>query len=198
MNFRKRFKKVKNIIIVILMTSLIGLTIAYAALVRKLGLSKLSQDNLLRGKDFDIHFSEVSCSPTGNARITSPLVLTSSTQLSGLVGAFYNPGDSIVCTFYVENTGSYDAYLNGYLKQDPIYSITYVGDESDKALVLGHINYTLVYADTNTEPKEYDSLNINERRLMRLTLGLDTSLKEYPKNDVYISNFSTSMLYTQK
>ena len=197
-----RTEKGKNILLIVLMTGLIFLTIAYASLVQRLDIKSSA---VIKNKDtsWDVHFRTVECTPTGTAEVTSPLSPSASntTELSGLVATFKSPGDSVVCTFYVENSGDIDAKVTAFNIQDSNYTITYTGSgdnkTADEALVNGMINYSLVYDDNNAVPAVDDQLNSKATRKLRLTLSLSDSLNELPEKSVEITNFNSYIIYGQ-
>jgi hypothetical protein len=192
----------KNLILIILLIGVITMTVAYANLSQRLNI-KSSAKVQSKSTSWDVHFKNVSCTGTGYAVVTSPLAPTTgnTTELSGLVATFRAPGDSVSCTFYVENSGEIDAAITSFAKQDSTKTITYTGSGStkaaDEALINGKITYSLVYVDNNKEPAIGDVLASSATRQLKLTLSLPSTMTSLPTNDVTITNFASYIIYGQ-
>jgi hypothetical protein len=193
----------KNLLLIILIVGIVTMTIAYAVLSQQLDI-KSSAVVQNKATSWDVHFKNVSCTASNYAEVTHPLEPASAntTLLSGLVATFKAPGDSVTCTFYVENSGEINAAITEYQKQDPTKTITYTGSgdnkTADEQLVTNKILYSLVYATDNSELQVGDQLNASQSKQLKLTLTLDSNLTSLPTNDVTISNFSTYIIYGQR
>ena len=193
-------EKIKNILLIILMTALISLSIAYATLTQYL---YINSQATIKGVDagWKVEFTAATCHATGNAAITHDFNL-SSTELSGLVYKITAPGDSIVCNVTVSNNGHIPAKLSSFTVQDG--NLTYVGTgaskTADEAIVNGKIQYSIVYAEGDPRagqaPTMNDFLPVGGYRNLVLTATYPVG-ENLPERDVVVSGFKSTFLYVQ-
>lgn len=193
-------EKIKNILLVILMTALITLSIAYATLTQYL---YINSQVTVKGAEagWKVEFTAATCHATGSAAITHDFDLNS-TELSGLVYKITVPGDSIVCNITIANNGYIPAKLSSFTKQDG--NLTYVGTgeskTADEAVVNGKIQYSIVYAEGDPRagqvPTMNDALPVGGYRNLVLTATYPSS-ESLPERDVTISGFKSTFLYVQ-
>ena len=201
--------RTKNILLIVLLVAVLTLSISYAALSQTLYINSTA---VIGGSNtnWKILFTSANCSGTGYANVTQQFSGTNSTVLSGLIGTIRAPGDSIRCNLTVSNQGSIDATMSDFTLQDG--SLTYQGTTgdtktSDEQKVNGKLVYTLVYATGDTEATHTpdgstatvnDDLAHGASRDMVLTITYPLTETELPVNDVTISGFKTTLVYTQK
>ena len=106
----------KNIILLILGLSLLGITVAYASLSTRLNISGRSSVPLTT---WDLQFEGISDASPANTTLSEPntavlninSIQTNSTKIEKLVVDLKKPGDVAVLSFGIRNTGSINAKL---------------------------------------------------------------------------------------
>lgn len=100
-------RKNRKLIITALAIALVSTTVAYAALQTSLNISgSISR----RGGSWGQRFSNLRCTTEGSSNSVVNVTSSNGTNLS-FSGDFGNVGDTISCTFNLENTGSLPANL---------------------------------------------------------------------------------------
>lgn len=109
----------KIIAVVALVVAVLGLSLGFAAFSNTLTISSSAYVSP-SSENFKVSFStsatavgatgSLTGTPTGTA--TAGTATLSGTTISGIKGNFKTPGDTVKYTFYVHNTGEYDAFLN--------------------------------------------------------------------------------------
>lgn len=194
-------EKTKNILLGVLLVAVLTLTVAYASLsanlyVRSTGKVEGASTN------WKVEFTEVSCTASGYAAVTHTLDLNA-TELSGLIATFKAPGDSVECTFNVENKGQIAAKLQAFTAQGGTLTYTGTGTTktADEQLVNGKIVYSLVYGSTDAKagqaPAANDALAVGQSRPLKLTMTYPSTETSMPQNDVTVSGFESTFLYVQ-
>ena len=111
-------KTSKIIAIVALVVAVLGLSLGFAAFSNTLTISSSAYVSP-SDENFKVNFSTgttagltgaLTGSASGAASVESATL--TGTTLSGIKANFSTPGDTVTYTFYVHNTGEYDAYLN--------------------------------------------------------------------------------------
>ena len=209
---QQKNEKVKNIVLIVLLVSVIALSIAYAALSATL---TINATGIVKGNgnNWDIEFvktatdsdaTHMTCVAGGYATVTTqPTII--STSFSGLRAEFKTPGDSVVCKWNVENNGQIDAYLKTLTKPTDaqlVCSGSGASQSADEAAVCGNIHYTLTYdpsgAITPGTSSTGDALNPGQDQGLILTIKYDENASTLPANDVTVTGFDTIFLYEQK
>lgn len=202
--------KVKNIILVVLVIGLVGMTIAYAALTQTL---YIRDNEVTITTDWNVHFANTAghtnavASSTGGGATTAIVnqqpTLTS-TVISGLRATFRKPGDKVVYQFDIVNEGGIDAKLQSATLTTPTCTST---DQTVSSATLAtfceKINYTIVYTGTSDAPATNDDLlatSPDNVRHCTLTVELDpnTEITDIPNGDITVSNIEATFLYVQK
>ena len=202
--------KVKNIILVVLVIGLVGMTIAYAALTQTL---YIRDNEVTITTDWNVHFANTAghtsavASSTGGGATTAVVnqqpTLTS-TVISGLRATFRKPGDKVVYQFDIVNEGGIDAKLQSATLTTPTCTSTdQTVSSSTLATFCEKINYTIVYTGTSDAPSTNDDLlatSPNNVRHCTLTVELDpsTEITDIPNGDITVSNIEATFLYVQK
>lgn len=168
--------KVKNVLLLVLVIGLVGMTSAYAILSQNLSIRSTAS---VTGGSWDVHIENLSgptysstkygntsaaTGATGTAdtdavkTVVAPTVGTAS--ISGLEIAFTKPGVSVSYTFDLVNAGTIDAILDEYSiagrTGEGAFTCTSAATDADKkaadeALVCGHLTYTLKYSTGDTQ-----------------------------------------------
>lgn len=187
--------KVQNIVLGALFICLITLTIIYARLTQRLD---IKADNSLKSAKWNIHFENLNSSVIGKAKLSSNnqlAIMNDSTTISGSVGDLYLPGDTIIYTFDIVNSGN----LPGILGFDPTIGTPECSslDIDSSKNVCDNVEYTLTYAD-GTLIKAGDYLDSGEKKAAKLTLSLKETMFLVPSKDVSITNIAATLFYNQK
>lgn len=180
----------KEILIAILIMGIISMTIVYANFTRRLQIVNFASVN---DTNWDIHFENLHQVPnsTNSAAqvITPPNISEGKTIISGLDVNFLKPGDYVTYTFDIVNTGDLDAKLYNYEKSTPTC-------EPANA-VCNSIIYTLKYTD-GSNIKVSDTLKVNQRRNLTLTIKLADEVTFMPNEKIEISNINAVFDYVQE
>lgn len=187
--------KVQNIVLGALFICLITLTIIYARLTQRLD---IKADNSLKSAKWDIHFENLNSNTIGRATLSKAdqlKIIDNSTTISGSVGNLYLPGDTIIYTFDIVNSGTLPAVL-GF---DPTIGTPECSslDIDSSKNVCDNVEYTLTYAD-GTLIKAGDYLDSGEKKAAKLTLSLKETMSLVPSKDVSITNIAATLFYNQK
>ena len=187
--------RVRNVVLGVLAVSLIGLTVAYAQLTQRLNINGTAKS---KSNTWDIHFENLNSSVIGKAKLSSNnqlAIMNDSTTISGSVGDLYLPGDTIIYTFDIVNSGN----LPGILGFDPTIGTPECSslDIDSSKNVCDNVEYTLTYAD-GTLIKAGDYLDSGEKKAAKLTLSLKNSMSAVPSAEVDITNIAAVLNYNQK
>lgn len=207
--------KVKNIILVVLVIGLVGMTIAYAALTQTL---YISDNQVTISTDWNVHFANTwghtdavasSTGATTTATINQQPTLTA-TRISGLRATFRKPGDKVTYQFDIVNEGGIDAKLSSASYDTPVCTSTDPNVTSQQlTTICSRINYSIVYTGTSTAPAQNDDLLVYDEndsstnaniRHCTLTVELDpnTEASEIPAADITVSSLGATFVYIQK
>lgn len=196
----RKNEKTRGILLLVLMTFLITLSIAYATLTQYLYInSEATVVGLSKG--WRVEFTAVSCRATGRASILQDFTMNT-TVLSGLRSNFAAAGDSIICDIKVTNNGYVNAKLASFHIQDGSLTYTGSGDNktADEALVTGKLQHNIVYGTGDVRaglaPAADDTLPSGVTRDLVLTITYP-STATLPENDVVVEGLSTTFLYVQ-
>lgn len=184
----------KSLFLIVLLVSVFGLGIAYALLSTTLTISGTTS---VSAATWDIHFSNLNASSTGDATYTLPQ-FTSTTALTDYEIVLTKPGDSVTFTFDIINAGTISSAISSLVKGTP--SCSGIAGSStgttDGPIVCNNLSYTFTYSD-NTVVNVGDTLNKGETKSVKLTLSYNSSATQVPANDVAISNLDITMIYSQ-
>ena len=156
----------KNIILIILGISLLGITVAYASLSTRL---TINGNASVPQTTWDIVFEDFSNTSPDNTALEEPntgvvkSVTTSATKITNLVADLKKPGDVVVYSFDIRNRGTIDSRLQPFTNsincttQNACSNITYTvvcKDGSNNTVNNGYVlrkntevncNLTLLY-----------------------------------------------------
>ena len=189
-------KGFKILAIVALCVAVAGLSVAYAALSETLNISGTAKVGATSA-NWNVHFANGSCNKTGGA--TAGAITATGTQVTLGESTFTAPGDSVVCTFDVTNTGTINAKVQT-VNIPTASSFTYTGSGdaklTDENLVKGNMEYTVTYADGTPIAAE-DTLDKGVTKNLKLTLTYKATATSLPQAEVSISNIVGTIVYKQ-
>ena len=142
----------KNMILIILGVSLLGITVAYASLSTRLN---INGNTNVPNTTWDIHFEDFSDASPQNTTLEEPntgvlntnSIITDSTKITKLEADLKKPGDVVVYAFDIRNDGSIDAKLQTFTNaltctnQSACSNITYTvacKDSSNNTITNGY------------------------------------------------------------
>ena len=182
-------KDYKEILIAILIMGIVSMTIVYANFTRRLQIVSTAKVNDTK---WDIHFENLVKHPSTDGYaaevISEPAISEGRTIISGLNVLLNKPGDYVTYTFDIYNAGDLDAKLYSYIKSTPICNPSHT--------ICNSVSYTLKYTNGD-RIKVSDTLKINERKNVTMTIKLDNSVTNMPNQRIEISNLDAIFDYVQ-
>ena len=182
-------KEYKDILIAVLILGIVSMTIVYANFTRRLQITNFAK---ISNTNWDIHFENLqknaSLTTSSVEIISEPSISTGRTIISGFDANFAKPGDKVTYTFDIVNAGDLDAKLYNYVKSAPIC------EPSNS--ICNSIVYTLKYTNGN-EIKTSDTLKVNERKNVTMTIGIDNTATNIPTEVIQVSNINAVFDYIQ-
>ena len=222
-----RDKKITIALIVILLISVIGLGIAFAAFSQTL---TINGSGTVESSSWSVVFEGADGSNTIGAptltgtatEVTHPTIKNNSTEISNYEVTLKTPGDSVTYNFKIHNKGDYAANLTSLTvagvnrPAEPVSYTNLVKNKSDNPpACLGAMNYSFYYTSDNLSVGQYpgrDCLEPGESE--EVTLKIIFNEYDYPqevldyyekyrngylpKTDLVLDNLGISATYTQK
>lgn len=189
-------KGFKVLAIVALCVAVAGLSVAYAALSETLNITGTAKVGSV-ASNWNVHFNDGTCTKTGGA--TAGTLTANGTQATLSQSTFTAPGDSVTCTFDVQNSGTINAKVSS-VTIPLASSFTYTGSgdskTADEALVKENMEYTLTY-DDGSAIAENDALNAGDSKTLKLTLTYKSGATSLPVADVDITDITSTLVYAQ-
>lgn len=186
-------EKVKNTLLVVLTTGLVGMTIAYATFTSQL----LIKDNdIIIGNDsWDIHFANGKpMVPYGNTEVIREPDLSNS-LITNLSAKFNAPGDYVEYNFDIKNAGSLDAVLGSIVYSVPTCTSS-ITDEA--SAVCEKFSYKVINNQTHEEFKMGDQLPKGSSVPATLKISYDSGTTIDLTEPVLIKGFSILFTYYQQ
>lgn len=179
----------KDILIAILIMGVVAMTVVYANFTRRLQIVSIAQIN---DTNWDIHFENLVKVPNsgGDAAVvvSEPTISEGRTIISGLDVTMVKPGDYVTYTFDIVNAGELDAKLYNYIKSTPVCT--------PYNSICDSIIYTLKYTDGSPIGVS-DTLKVNERKNVTMTIKLDNSVTSMPSQKTNLSSIDAVFDYVQ-
>ena len=180
----------KDFLLIILITCLTSLSIAYATISTTLVIT----NNLsIRANKWDIHFENLEQDKItgGNTAsiINNAVIEKDTTKISGLEVSFKKPGDFISYTFDIKNAGE----INARLTTLDIGVPTCTPSNS----ICSDIEYTLKYAD-GSDIRVSDMINRGQSKKVRLTIAYKLTSTQSLDADVDVNGLDATFVYTQE
>lgn len=194
-------RKLKLMVTIALIVSVLALSVAYAAysatlLISGTVIAKKTSDT------WNVHFEapdgETTLIPTlgGNAKVTSKASLTE-TSISNFEVTFYAPGDSITYNFDVKNTGSVDATLNKITMGSLTCSVSGQSDSNSEAVQLCQ-NLSMTITKLNGENVLVgDKISVGNSQRYILTITWNKNDTFSYSNDIRINVGETKFDFAQ-
>lgn len=178
-----------------LVLSIIGISVGFAAMSTEL---KVQGAANVVPASWKIKFNNLS-SPviSGAAKVVKAPTIQSDTHIGDYEVELTKPGDTVVYTFDVVNSGTLDAELSTYTFQEPTITGTGATAEADAAIVKNNLVYTLTYAD-GSAINQGDVLAKDATASLKLTVGYKSEANTLPTGSVSISNMDVTFVYGQK
>lgn len=183
-------RKVKVLMIVALIITVIGLSVAYSAMSELL---EIKGSATVNSSNWDIHFETPSANSYGDSEYTLPLV--DKTSLTDYKVILSTPGDKVEYIIPVVNSGSIDARIDEVVKGEKICTGTGPNREEDEAKVCSSISYNITYID-GSEIKVGDKLKKNEKKELKLVLEYDKNAEKITE-DVQVTNLDIDINYVE-
>ncbi len=166
----------KTYIIVVILISIVGISIAYAALSQQLQI-KTNTTVQSSQTSWNIVLEADGCSSGGTITVNGMTVTVSGLTLK-------KPGDDLRCYFYIHNKGELDAKISSVDYQTPIYG----GSDNDVALVSGFIGLGVRWPRDNWPYLvKGDTVLSTERKRVEVQLYLRSEMTSLPINPVTYS-----------
>lgn len=188
-------KTLYSFIALSLVLSVIGISVGFAAMSTELNLNGAAS---VVPATWKIKFNNLS-SPTitGAATVVTAPTITSDTHIGNYEVQLSKPGDQVVYTFDVQNTGLIDAELSTYTFAAPTITGTGTAANADETTVRNNLVYTLTYAD-GSAINTNDVLNHGATASLKLTVGYNATATALPANTVTITGMDVTFVYGQK
>lgn len=179
----------------LLVASLIIVFVTIVYLLTSTDLITVKGYNNMDFAKWDIHFENLKEKTIGDAKIIkSPKILKNATYIGDYEVSLTKPGDEVIYTFDVVNSGTFNSSLKDIIMSN-IKCISSINLKKDEEIVCGNIIYELEYLDGN-KLKINDELESGDRRPLKLTLKYDGNT--LPEENVEVYNITTILLYNQK
>ena len=178
-----------------LVLSVVGISVGFAAMSTQLRIT--GSANVLPAT-WKIKFTGLS-NPTitGAAEVVNAPTIQSDTHIGNYSVKLSRPGDKVVYTFNITNSGTIDAEISTYLFGEPTITGTGADALADAEVVKNNLVYELTYADGTTIQKG-DELAKDSSVTLKLTVGYNDEATELPVNEVSIANMDVTFVYGQK
>lgn len=196
-------RKVKTLSLVALIVSVLGLTVAFAALSQTLTINGTAN---VDAASWDIRFESldgtnkvipVVSRSNGGTMEGEGYALTLSEDCSALVNLveFSRPGDTYTYKFNIANNGTVDASISEIIENTPVfgsnvqenvegnYSVTGTAKEEDKEIFNKYFIWKLTYTDSKKEVSVGDELRAGEKIGVTLVMGIDINAPKLPAYD---------------
>lgn len=190
----KKGKRMTNMLVLgALILGALGITVAFSAIQTTL---EIKGTATMDTATWNVKFANLSGPTlTGDASVT-----TAPTLIDTLVGTYAvvltKPGDSIVYTFDVTNTGSLGAKIGTYGAASPSCTgVSATNAAADASLVCSNLTYTLTYTSGGAAVALNDTLAAGATKNLTLTISLGGA--SLPTDDVNITGLNISMIFVQ-
>ena len=210
-------RKLTIAIIAVLLISLIGIGIAFAAFSQTLTINGSAE---VEASKWQVVFEGVTSASTIDApstsgtaaEITRPTIKNNDTEISTYSVSLKTPGDSITYNFKIHNKGDFAANLGSLTisgvnrPSSPVSGASLVTDSSiatANASTLAVIEYKFYYTDNNAlvgqDPRDCLEPGESENVSLKITFAssdaTDTSI--LPSSDLVLDNLGVSATYNQ-
>ena len=186
---------IKTYIIVAILISIVGISIAYAALSQQLQI-KTNTTVQSSQTSWNIVISKDSCSTYGGHTVFGTVEISGTTVTISNI-KFQAPGDCFGCTFSIENKGEVKAKISSIDYKAPTFSGTGSNATADQKLINDNLWKIFRWGDPDAEFKVGDILSPGEKKLITLQYGIQQSMATLPTNPVTFSNVVNTINFEQ-
>lgn len=180
----------KDWAIIILITCLTSLSIAYATISTTL---IITNELTVKAQNWDIHFENLeqeSITGSNTARVITPATIEEdTTKISGLQVEFKKPGDYVSYTFDIKNSGDINAILTSINIGTPTCK--------PESTLCDDIEYIVKY-DNGDDIKVTDELSKDTSIKVRLTIRYKSSSTQIVNEDITVNGLDAAFTYAQK
>ena len=183
-------RRVKALSIVALLITIVGLTVAFAAMSRTLTINGTATMDTAR---WNIHFANITNNKVHAATVNSAQITGETTITYGVT--LTKPGDKAEIEFDVVNSGDIDAYIGGL----EIFTLNCENETGDRNIVCNNLEWSLKYKETgNTSNVAVnDTLKSGQTRHMIYEIGYKESAETLPEDDVTFNDLQITITYNQ-
>ena len=202
-------RKITIAVIAVLVISVLGLGIAFAAFSRNL---TINGNGTIQSSQFKIIFEGLTNAgtldapqTTGSASVTTaPTIKNDATEISSFVASLRTPGDSITYNFKIHNTGDYAATVSSVVMASGVNLTTNTEARTSAANTLNAMDYRLYYTDNNAlvgsgnakdclEPGESENVTLR----IVFSSSNETNTNVLPSSDLLLDNLGVTVNYAQ-
>ena len=181
-----------------LVVAVLGISVGFAALSSTLTIEGNAH---VVPANWDVHFANLQTPAVTGTAVAGGSPTLTATSFKTYDVTLSKPGDQVVYTFDVENTGDIDAILSDYTFATPTITGT-AADATDKAndeaLVAANLVYTLTYSGGTAITKNVDTLaKTNGTATLVLTVGYKADATAMPTAAVNITGMDVTFVYSQ-
>ena len=202
-------RKITIAVIAVLVISVLGLGIAFAAFSRNL---TINGNGTIQSSQFKIIFEGLTNAgtldapqTTGSASVTTaPTIKNDATEISSFVASLRTPGDSITYNFKIHNTGDYAATVSSVVMASGVNLTTDTEARTSEANTLNAMDYRLYYTDNNAlvgsgDPKDCLEPGESENVTLRIVFSSsnETNTNVLPSSDLLLDNLGVTVNYAQ-
>ena len=202
-------RKITIAVIAVLVISVLGLGIAFAAFSRNL---TINGNGTIQSSQFKIIFEGLTNAgtldapqTTGSASVTTaPTIKNDATEISSFVASLRTPGDSITYNFKIHNTGDYAATVSSVVMASGVNLTTDTEARTSEANTLNAMDYRLYYTDNNAlvgsgdvkdclEPGESENVTLR----IVFSSSNETNTNVLPSSNLLLDNLGVTVNYAQ-
>ena len=202
-------RKITIAVIAVLVISVLGIGIAFAAFSRSL---TINGNGTIENSKWEVVFEGLTNTDTldgpeivGSAAVTTaPTIKNNATEISSFVASLRSPGDSITYNFKIHNTGDYAATVSSVVMASGVNLTTNTEARTSAANTLNAIDYKLYYTDNNAlvgSGDAKDCLEPGEEENVSLRIVFsstdETSTSVLPSEALLLDNLGIVVHYNQ-
>ncbi len=188
----------KTYIIVAIFLSIVGISIAYAALSQQLQI-KTSTTVQSSQTSWNVHFIKADgCFTTGNVKIGTMTIQNTSITISNFI--LQTPGDEIRCYFHIKNEGQINAKISSIDYKEPTFTGSGTSKTTDEALIKNNLSHTIELYNNGNDAKALptgEKFYVGIDRYCRVRFTLSNAMTTLPTNSVTFTNATYTINFEQ-
>ncbi len=187
----------KKIAIVSVVLSVLGISMAFAALSQNLTIDGGASVNLT-GWNINFHDLQTVVLTGSTVENRVPTINPRATTISNFDLTFYNQNDSATYFFDIRNSGTINAAISEIVINNPVCTGSGIDKTTDEALVCDNLTFTLKYvggANDGVDVTIGDLYDASTFKDVALYISYDALTK--PTNLVEITNLGINILFEQ-